>query len=407
MFYEKQPVEQRENYKYMLALIGSLSNLFADSETPMLYYRAHENVFCKYFKAENLSREDCSADAAKGVIGVGLKTWVGSDNQKVAEFGKLRPQYKHLSGIELVKTISEYRNERIRVTKVMHGLSEMVYHVVKRIPGAMKIYESSFEPVDIKNISLDINKRNDNNIYFSDGKHKYHFSMSKNTLFMMFDTLELMDEFSVKILDDPFESLKAFDEYTQKIQQTEEMAVEKRPQLCLRLYAIESDGKKYVPEKSGLNQWNAGGRKRDPNEIYIPYLKVDHKHYEDFFPSKDTPFELILPDGNTTPAKVCQSLYKKASDEEYNGFTNEEKELENWKRKQGKAVMSNPNKFLGKWLLRDVFNLKEGTLVTYNMLKVFNIDSVVFTRIKTGVYKIDFCELGTYEKFYGLEDIEA
>ena len=62
MFYENQPVEQRENYKSMLALIGSLSNLFADSETPMLYYRAHENAFCKYFEADNLSREDCSAD---------------------------------------------------------------------------------------------------------------------------------------------------------------------------------------------------------------------------------------------------------------------------------------------------------------------------------------------------------
>ena len=105
MFYENQPLEKRENYKSMLALIGSLSNLFADSKTPMLYYRAHENVFCKYFEAENLSREDCSADASKGIIGIGLKTWVGRDDQKVAEFGRLRPTYEKLSGVELVKNI--------------------------------------------------------------------------------------------------------------------------------------------------------------------------------------------------------------------------------------------------------------------------------------------------------------
>ena len=48
MFYDNQPADERENYKSMLARIGSLSNLFADSEIPMLYYRAHENIFCKY-----------------------------------------------------------------------------------------------------------------------------------------------------------------------------------------------------------------------------------------------------------------------------------------------------------------------------------------------------------------------
>lgn len=108
MFYDKQPKEQQDNYKAMLALIGSLSNLFADSDKLMLYYRAHENVFCKYFEADNLSREDCSADAAKGPIGIGLKTWVGRDDQKVAEFGRLRPKYEDLRGINLVRIIASY-----------------------------------------------------------------------------------------------------------------------------------------------------------------------------------------------------------------------------------------------------------------------------------------------------------
>ena len=38
--------------------------------------------------------------------------------------------------------------------------------------------------------SLLINKGNDNNTYFTDGKHEYHFSVSKNTLFMIFSDLE-------------------------------------------------------------------------------------------------------------------------------------------------------------------------------------------------------------------------
>ena len=63
MFYEKQSKEQQDNYKSMLNIIGSLSNVFSESEKPYLYYRCHENIFCKYFEAKNLSREDCSADA--------------------------------------------------------------------------------------------------------------------------------------------------------------------------------------------------------------------------------------------------------------------------------------------------------------------------------------------------------
>ena len=105
-----------------------LSNIFSESDEPMLYYRAHENIFCKYFKADNLSREDCSADAKKNFIGIGLKTWVGRDDQKVAEFGRLRPEYENLRDIDLIKKIAEYRNARIKTTMRTHGLNQMIYH---------------------------------------------------------------------------------------------------------------------------------------------------------------------------------------------------------------------------------------------------------------------------------------
>lgn len=406
MFYENQPREQRENYKSMLALIGSLSNLFADSETPMLYYRAHENAFCKYFEADNLSREDCSADAAKGVIGIGLKTWVGRDDQKIAEFGRLRPKYENLSGIELVKAISEYRNERIRVTKNLHGLTEMIYHVVKRIPHGMQIYESAFEYVDIDNIVLDEKRGNVNNTYFSDGKHAYHFSMSKNTLFMIFDDMEMMDEFDVEILEDPFEALKLLNKSLNQVQSQEKIIEEHRSQLCLKLYAVKSDGTKYVPERSGLNQWNARGRVRDEDELYIAYLADDRDRDPQFFPARDVSFTIVLPDGTEMSAKVCQRAYKKLKYDDYVQLSEEEKAEEDKKALVGKAIMSNPNKELGKWLLRDVFGLPKGTLVTYDMLRVFGVDSVMFTRIDDKKYAIDFCALGTYERMYNISDLE-
>ena len=56
-------------------------------------------------------------------------------------------------------------------------------------------------------------------------------------------------------------------------------------------------------------------------------------------------------------------------------------------------------------MLRNVFELPEGTLVTYDMLQRFGVDSVVFTKHGDLEYSVDFSELGTYEKFYG-EDSE-
>ena len=374
MFYEKQPKEQQENYKEMLKIMGELSNLFSNSESPYLNYRAHENIFCKYFGATNLGRLDNSADAKKGNIGIGLKTWIGQDDQKVAEFGGLRPEYENLEGLELVKQIAEYRNDRIRITKNMHGIDELVYHVVKRYPGTMKILEHVFDNIDIENIVVVSERGNDNNTYFNDGKHTYHFSISKNTLYMIFDDLEELDSFTVDIIDDPYSYLL---EMKIAMKQQAQLST-KHEQLCLPLYSTKKNQKivpKYVPEKSGLNQWNAQGRKRDINEIYIPYPAEDRNRNPEFFPPRDTIFKLILPDGKELSAKVCQE--------------------------GGKAIMSNPNKELGKWLLRDVLELEEGTVITYQMLERFGIDSVIFTKLDELEYAIDFAETGTYEKFYG------
>ncbi|MGL4983034.1 MAG: hypothetical protein ACRC4W_09345, partial [Treponemataceae bacterium] len=110
-----------------------------------------------------------------------------------------------------------------------------------------------------------------------------------------------------------------------------------------------------VQEKSGLNQWNARGRLRDPNEVYIVVPKWIHKRYQNFFSDRDQIFTLVLPDKNNLQAKICQDA--------------------------GKALMSNPNKDLGKWILRKVLQLKEGELVTYQKLEALGIDSVRIDKI--------------------------
>lgn len=386
MFYELQPQIQQDNYKKMLSIVGSLTQLFSESNCPYLAYRAHENIFCKYFEAENLARLDCSADAKKNRIGIGLKTWTGQDDQKVAEFGKLRETFAGLSGLELVKKIAEYRNERIRITKNLNGIDEMIYHVIKRIPGAMQVFECAFDYIDIEHITLITNRGNVNNTYFTDGHHTYHFSTSKNTLYMIFEDMELLDNFDVEIMDDPYTCLmnllpcNVTEATIKKMPSTP--LISKENQICLRLYSLKAKGIKYVPEKSGLNQWNGARfvrrtgeyKPRNPNELYIPYPADDRRNTVGFFPDRDTVFNLRLPDGSEIPAKICQD--------------------------DGKAIMSNPNNLLGEWLLRKVFELPEGKLVTYEMLLKFGIDSVVFTKHADLEYSVDFAEIGTYEEFY-------
>ncbi|HCM95868.1 MAG TPA: NgoFVII family restriction endonuclease [Glutamicibacter sp.] len=396
MFYSIQPIEAREDYKAMLAAIGRLSHLFSDSETPYLPYRAHENIFARYFDVENNARHDNSADAINTQlgIGIGLKTWVGGDNQKVAEFGRLRPKYAGLDGLELVKEIAHYRNERIRMTKNMHGLNSLLYHVVKRCPGEMSIYEKSFDPINIEAIKLLPGRGRANSVYFHDGKHTYNFSKSKNTLYMLFDNMSLLDSFDVSIAEDPYDIVFTGSDVQFAVASTKRSPASE--QLCLRLYSTKRNGEKFIPDQSGLNQWHGFRRSykhnpdgsrtllkttpRNVNEIYIPYPKEDRDRGT-FFPPREVPFDLVLPDKKVLTAKLTQA--------------------------DSKAIMSNPNGALGKWLLRDVFELPEGTKVTYDILRTLNVDSVIFTKLSDSRYSIDFAALGTYESFYHLEDIEA
>lgn len=370
MFYEKQPEEQKENYKLLLTTVGAMSNLFADTNVPYMDYRVVENIFCKAFESENLSRLDCSVDASKEKVGIGIKTFLhnnGRTLQKIAEFNDKSSEIRKIEEpVEKVRYISHLRNERIRVTKKLHGLENSIYHCVTRTNKKFYLYECNMDTINIDKISNV--KATEKTITFQDDKNEYVFNLSKSVLMKRFIIDEVLEELPVEIVADPYKLLRdAVNKETVK-NEKEEVQIAYLP-----LYSyIRSTGTKYVPEKSGLNQWNAAGRKRDINEVYIPIPAEFHRRYEFFFPERDKSFNLQLPDGKIISAKVCQD--------------------------NSKALMSNPNSALGEWLLRGILQLNEGELLTYEKLSDLGIDSVIIIKKSDELYKIDFTTSDAYDE---------
>lgn len=367
MFFENQTVHQKQEYENFLKIAGCLSNLFSDSEVPYLYYRVAEKVFCRAFGADDLSRSDVSADAKKDLLGIGLKTFLNGNSktfQKVAEFNSDRPLYAHLDARQLIEKISELRNARIEFTENTHGLENSIYHCVLRDSGKFKIFEEPMEKVDIQHIR-DL-KENKGSITFNDGKNEYSFLLSKSTLTKRFVTESIVYEFDVEILKDPLLELH-------KLLSKEDLLLQTERRIKQTVYLPLYGRDKTVFEKSGLNQWNAGGRDRHPNEVYIPIPAEIHKNFPGFFPERDVSFSLKLPNGVEMKSKVCQD--------------------------NNKALMSYSNKELGEWILRDVLKLNEGELLTYEKLQTLGIDSVRIDKIDDSEFEINFSKTGSYERF--------
>lgn len=100
-----------EKYLKDLKLVGSLSGLFSDSDTPLLHYRVTENLYCADFDAENLARADVSADAKLKTHGIGIKTFTEGNKktlQKIAEFNSQQILYSNLNGIEKIKKLQSW-----------------------------------------------------------------------------------------------------------------------------------------------------------------------------------------------------------------------------------------------------------------------------------------------------------
>jgi hypothetical protein len=371
MFTNLQNRVSQEKYKKMLKATAALSGLFSESDAPYLAYRAVENVFCKAFDADNLSRSDCSADAAKNGTGIGIKTFLngnGKTLQKVAEFNSEINLYKGKGPREIVDIISGLRNKRLSVTKRIYNLKNLIYHCVARKEGQIVIFECPMDEIEIENIKNV--KAKEHTISFEDSKNEYSFNMSKSTLYKRFYTQDIIMEFNAEIWTEPYDFLS-----NMIVSETAEKyvfsTIKEQQHVFLPLFSDK--GGRHVPEKSGLNQWNAGGRARDFDEIYVPIPSWIHKRFENFFPPRDKPFILRLPNKDELSVKLCQD--------------------------SSKALMSNPNAALGQWLLRDILELKEGELLSYDRLKDLGLDSVVIYSLEDGSYSIDFTEIGSYDKF--------
>ncbi len=371
MFITKESGNTKKRYINMLKAMASLSRLSSESAVPYLGYREVENIFCKVFEAENLSRSDCSADASKNGVGIGIKTFLegnGKSWQKVAEFNKDASLFKSKSPNEIVLIISKLRNERINATKRIYGLNEMIYHCVVRQEGEIKVFECPMDLIDIDSIK-NIKFGRSNTVTFNDDINEYSINLSKSTLYKRFITKNVILETKVEIIADPYEIIMNLLTGGNKL--TFEPINKEKPHVFLPLYS-ETEKKK-VPEKSGLNQWNANGRKRKYNEVYIPIPIFIRKNFKGFFPSRDKTFDLLLPDGKRLNAKICQD--------------------------GGKALMTNPNTDLGEWILRQVMNLNEGEILTYARLEELGIDSVVIYKEENNMYSIDFTKIGSYDEF--------
>lgn len=112
-------------------------------------------------------------------------------------------------------------------------------------------------------------------------------------------------------------------------------------------------------------------------EIYIPIPIEIHKNYENFFPKRDTHFNLTIPTGETFTAKVCQD--------------------------NSKALMTDPNKAMSDWILRKVLKLKEGDLATMEILDQLGFDSVIITKTDKLNFKIDIMKTDSYIQFINEE----
>lgn len=361
-----------ENYLKDLRLIGSLSGIFSDSEIPLLHYRATENLYCAGFGAENLARADVSADAKLKTKGIGIKTFIdASPLQKVAEFNSQQNLYRDLISIDKIKKIAELRNKRLLFTLNAYGLNELIYHCIVRNKEGFYLFEEKMNPIEIENVKLIAEKEH---IYlFTDSKEEYKFDSSKSTLFKRFNTDEYFAFVAVDILTNPLEILR------QISLGKNENVINFPETIIIPLYTTTRNGSKVIFPKSGLNQWNAGGRARNYDEVYVPFNSVLRDLHENFFPRRDTPFIVELPNGKTMSMKICQD--------------------------NGKAIMSNPNKALGKWLLRDILKLPESKILTYDMLLEIGIDSISFQKLGNNKYKINFKQVGEFEKFMRQESL--
>jgi len=242
------------NYLKLLSAVSKLSKLFSESSIPYINYRVAENIFCKSFNADNLSRSDTAYDANYNSQGVGLKTFVcqrDNKNEKIAEFNQLASELNTLKGKGLAKRISKYRNDRIELAKRLYDIDSSIYHIVARKENELVLFETDYEKINVKNIhSVNQNK---SSLKFEDGYNSYSYNFSKSTLFRRFLIPQNAFSLPIEIINDPFSLILeifgdiVFEKPTSKL-------IKGKDYIILPLYGYKKKKQKFIFEKSGLNQ---------------------------------------------------------------------------------------------------------------------------------------------------------
>ena len=427
--------KEKEEYIEFLKIFGALSGLFKDNQEgenarkPYLYYRNHEQLFARVFDVEDLTRKDSAFDALAvwddDRVGIGLKTWIHTKDytyQKVAEFNKLAPivitpLIENGTPEQVIRKVSELRNERIMLDKRLYRTMKDVYHFITRDDDVMNIIETPYDLIDLDTIELI--KCDDKTYSFKDKLHNYKFYKSKSVLLEEFNASngEIIAQIPIKQFEDPFELIRMIELPVRKGQEVYDISYQQcdisqgiiaesvsnidketpnqnnnsqnYQEIYLPLYQDKKEGR-IVSSCSGINIRHSRPKSKGSNtprpeyEIEVRVSKWIHHVYPKFFginaldeeevKNEDlNDFDLILPDGRILRGRI--------------------------KQQGGKSLQTNPQGALGEWILKDVLGLKHREIVTWELLDILGIDSLKVVKIDDKHFKITVAETGAYEKF--------
>lgn len=423
--WERYSKEQREQYILFLQVYGALTKLFYQKQGNLIPYldsKFQETVFAKVFNGQNVDTGNTPHDVLSIFgdlrVGIGIKTWINSKPsfQKVMQLKRFQSEINSLrNDLEaLAYKISEIKNERMRIDYERLGLSNdsNIYHYVTRDEGIFTINECAYPLIDLNNLTnFDIS---DKAFLWSDGQKEYKYTFGDSQIWQKFDASKkdslLLNQFDIKIIDDPFDFLlKSYLNLIDSIKTDDNNDI---VEVYLPLYSFDT---KDVEKKSGLNAWRAAPKNKNSNkprplnEVYIPIPREFHKKYPNFFCQNIFEFEKIqnnyqgeprlrpkvrfrlqLPNGEQIPALLTEQGNKalqSGNRTEINPKT---------QKTFGQAE-------LGQWLLVDVLGLKERVPVTRDWLIRKGTDSVRLWRKKDdySLIYIDFAPVGSFEKFMG------
>ena len=405
-----------DKYSRLLKAVGSMTRLYSDGNRAFIHSRFVEKLFVNCSNSRDLSRSDMSYDAILGDrIGVGVKTFVADNDktgksEKVAEFTKYAKLgvFRGLSAEQLAIKASELRNNRITSDANEYSINQdsSIYHCLVRVSGHAFIHEEPYNLVDIQNIRPTDNRGLETSSfsggtgehsYFTDGKSKYRYDVAKNVLYKRFELAMFKNSppIQLPIYEDIFDRIIGWVDPSAVIPtgpfglgMPSVDEVRGKDYVVLPLYSTRNKNDKVVAEKSGINQWNAGGRERKFGESYIPIPKEIHNQFPGFFPGRDVKFKLLLPSGKIVSAKVCQE--------------------------NSKALMSDPNTDLCEWLYSTVdgadpnssSRFRDQRPFTYKDLVRVGKDSVKIIKSKGKAYQYELHSghLGAYDEFISPEE---